>query len=79
MFFANLFKLVGRRALLRGAVLRRKIAFIEEMPACDLPRRLKECVVNDKRRAASQDEKFAGRFHLPFSMPVKSAPPYAPV
>src|SRR5262245_25797317 len=40
-------------------------------------RRLKECGVNDKRRAASQDKKFAGRFHLPFSMPVKSAPPRA--
>src|SRR5262249_42115644 len=40
----------------------------------NMPRRLKECGVNDKRREASQDEKFAGRFHLPFSMPVKSAP-----
>src|SRR5262249_13081991 len=40
----------------------------------NMPRRLKECGVNDKRRAASQDEKFAGCFHLPFSMPVKSAP-----
>src|SRR5215813_9719335 len=36
------------------------------------PRRLKERSVKDKRRAGSQDEQFAGCFHLPFSIPDQS-------